>query len=85
MANREEEIVPEGDYRHIRVRSPSLFSRFRVITKMSHLDEDDRKLVRKHVRRNKRPHAKYTVGKLKAGRKIKGRAWKLQKIMVKKR
>lgn len=76
--------MPEENYKHIRVRNPSMFSRFRVISKMSHLDPDDQKLVRRHVRRNKRSHAKYTVGKLKGRRKIKGRSWKLQKIMVKK-
>lgn len=76
--------MPEDDYKHIRVRSPNLFSKFRVISKMSHLDEDDQKHVRRRVRKNKRTHAKYTVGKLKGGKKIKRRSWKLQKIMVKK-
>lgn len=77
--------VHEDNFKHVRVRNPRLFSEFRVITRMSHLDEDDQKLVRKHVRRNKRAGSKYTVGKLKAGKKIEGRSWKLQKIMVKKR
>ena len=80
----ERELLPEAKYRHVRIRSPSMFSEFKVITKMSHLDEDDQKLVRRKLRKNKRPHAKYTVGKLKGGRKINGRSWKLQKIMVKK-
>lgn len=79
--------MPEADYRHIRVRSPDLFSRFRVISRMSHLDPFDQELVRRRVPRNKRPHAKYTVGKLKEkyGKQLKitGRSWKLQKIMVK--
>jgi len=69
------------NYKHIRVRHPDRFSKFRVITRMSHLDEDDQKLVRKHVRKSKRPACKYTVGKLKEGKKIGGRSWKLQKIM----
>jgi len=68
-------------YKHIRVRNPDRFSKFRVITRMSHLDEDDQKLVRKHVRKSKRPACKYTVGKLKEGKTIGGRSWKLQKIM----
>lgn len=76
--------VHEDGFKHVRVRNPSLFSTFRVLTKMSHLDEDDQKLVRKHVRKSKRAGCKFTVGKLKDGKKIEGRSWKLQKIMVKK-
>lgn len=75
--------MPEGELKHLRVRHPDMFSRFRVITKIGHLDEDDQKLVRKKVPKNKRGHAKFTVGKLKGDRKIHGHSWKLQKIMVK--
>lgn len=75
--------MPQKEFKHIRVRNPDLFSEFRVITKMSHLDEEDQKLVRKHVAKAKRPQCKFTVGKLKGERHIKGRSWKLQKIMVK--
>jgi len=76
--------MPQRNFKHIRIRSPRMFNpkTFRVITKMSHLDEDDQKKVRQKVPKGKRPHAKYTVGKLKHGKKIKGRSWKLQKIMV---
>jgi len=78
--------MPEGEYKHITIRSKKMFDpkTFKVITRMSHLDEADQRIVRRNVRKNKRPHAKYTVGKLKGGRKINGRSWKLQKIMVKK-
>lgn len=76
--------MPERNLKHIRVRHPDLFDKetYRVISRMSHLDEHDQKLVRRRIRKNKRVHAKYTVGKLKYGRKIHGRSWRLQKIMV---
>jgi len=81
------------NYKHLRVRSPRAFSKFRVV-KPSHADKKDLAFAKKkaHVRRLPRG-TKVTVGKLKKkakvagaealkGRRVKRRRWAIQKLMV---
>lgn len=79
--------MPEDEYRHIRIRNPKLFSKFRVIKHRSHLSEEDQKKVRAKIGRKK---GLYTVGKFKKthrksapkGKRGAPLSWGLQKIMV---
>lgn len=81
--------MPEDEYKHLRVRPPEWFSRFRVLKKRSHLDPADRKKVQQKIGSKR---ALYTVGKFKRqfkakapkGKKGEPLAWALQKIMLKK-
>jgi len=78
------------NYKHIRVRDPKFFSRFRVIRSRDHLSMEDQKIVRRKIGNRK---ALYTVGKFKKkykkyapkGKRGKPLSWGLQKIMVRKK